>query len=192
MLKLSKYVWHAIGKSQPFGQENLFSPKKHLKTAFFCGQIWASPHFGKIWRNLTIQAIWDCKKFYPTIFKVKKNNQRMLGVSKKYPTQVWDWKCITTGRGVPSAIPTWAQRSCGEYHLCSDSWKKERKEDDNIKRRQRWRKFSWCSILSSGHGTLSKTSWRSGWDPVDWTRCLLLNPEFPFSFPRCERRHGLV
>ena len=32
------------------GQENLFRPKKHLKTAFFCGKKSASPHFGKIWR----------------------------------------------------------------------------------------------------------------------------------------------
>ena len=38
---LSEYVWHAIGESRPFCRENLFSPKKHLKTAFFCGRIWA-------------------------------------------------------------------------------------------------------------------------------------------------------
>ena len=29
---------------------DIFSPKKHLKTAFFCGKIWTSPHFGKTWR----------------------------------------------------------------------------------------------------------------------------------------------
>ena len=36
--------------SQMFGRENLFRPKKHLKTAISRGQISASPHFGKIWR----------------------------------------------------------------------------------------------------------------------------------------------
>ena len=46
----SKSVWHAIGKSWPFGQENLFSPKKHLKTTISRRKISASPHFGKIWR----------------------------------------------------------------------------------------------------------------------------------------------
>ena len=43
-------VWHAIGESQPFGWENLFRPKKHLKTAISRRKISASPHFGKIWR----------------------------------------------------------------------------------------------------------------------------------------------
>ena len=41
---------HAIGESWPFGWENLFRPKKHLKTSISRRQIWASPHFGKIWR----------------------------------------------------------------------------------------------------------------------------------------------
>ena len=49
MHKLSKYLWHAVGESQPFGQENLFSPKK-TKMVFFNGKKSASPHFGKIWR----------------------------------------------------------------------------------------------------------------------------------------------
>ena len=47
MHKLSKYVWHAMGESRPFGRKNLFSKKKHLKTAFFSGQKSASPHFGR-------------------------------------------------------------------------------------------------------------------------------------------------
>ena len=30
--------------------EKLIESKKKPKTAFFCGRIWASPNFGKIWR----------------------------------------------------------------------------------------------------------------------------------------------
>ena len=39
-----------IGESRPFGRENFFSPKKHLKTAISRRNLSASPHFGKIWR----------------------------------------------------------------------------------------------------------------------------------------------
>ena len=38
MHKLSKKGWHAIGETWPFGRENLFNQKKHLKTVFFSGQ----------------------------------------------------------------------------------------------------------------------------------------------------------
>ena len=39
------------------------------------------------------------------------------------------------------------------------------------KKISRWRKFSWCWILSCGHGTLSTTLWKSGWDALDRRRC---------------------
>ena len=36
-------MWHAIGKSRPFGRENLFRPKKHLKKGFFLRRFFR-PH----------------------------------------------------------------------------------------------------------------------------------------------------
>ena len=49
MHKLSKYVWHAIGKSRRLAGKTYLVQKK-LKTAFFCSKKSAPPHFGKIWR----------------------------------------------------------------------------------------------------------------------------------------------
>ena len=38
MLRFSKNGWHGFGESLPLGRKNLFSQKKHLKTAFLSGQ----------------------------------------------------------------------------------------------------------------------------------------------------------
>ena len=47
MHKLSKYVRHAIGASQPFCQENLFSKKKTPKNSHF------------FVKNIGITSLWD-------------------------------------------------------------------------------------------------------------------------------------
>ena len=40
---------HALGKNWPFGQENLFCPKKYLRVAYFCVHASGLPDFGRLW-----------------------------------------------------------------------------------------------------------------------------------------------
>ena len=97
---LSKYVWHAKGESRLFGRENLFSPKKHLKTAFFSGQILASPHFGRTWRP----NCWHQVNFWGT----------PNGCSRMRVGSCWHWMafagvwwCLTAAFSVLWCLEMW-------------------------------------------------------------------------------------
>ena len=53
MHKLSKYVWHAIGESWPFGRENLFSQKKPRNSVFVRTKISIPSH----WEDLEAKLL---------------------------------------------------------------------------------------------------------------------------------------